>query len=149
MQLQQTAPLELGLPVMDLDRMVNFYCDALGCEEVRRADIPAELSSRIRIAEHGYTNVWLKFPGGEIIKLVRPTRPPRQRLAPAQASEETGLAYFTLYCADIAGAISGAEAQGATLVSDPGLTGSSEGVQLAFLRDPEGNLFEFVQVPAA
>jgi len=144
--MQQTAPLEIGLPVIDLNRMVAFYTGVFDCKEVRRAEIPAELSAMIGVAKNGYTNVWLQFPGGEIIKLVRPPEAPGKRAVPAYSGTQTGIAYFTLYCDDIAAAIATAEEQGATLVSERALAGSTEGVRLAFLADPEGNQFEFVEV---
>jgi len=142
---KQTAPLEIGLPVIDLARMVDFYCQAFSCEEVRRADIPAELSKSIGVAADGYENVWLRFPGGEVIKLVRPKAAPARAPKLAFASETTGLAYFTLYCDDIAAAIAGAIEAGAQLVSEPALAEAANAVRLAFLRDPEDNVFEFVQ----
>ena len=46
--MQQIAPMEVGLVVRDLDRMLRFYIDALSMSEVRRADIPAPLSRAIR-----------------------------------------------------------------------------------------------------
>ena len=143
--MKQTAPLEIGLPVIDLSKMVGFYTRVFGCEEERRADIPAELSRAIGVAEDGYENVWLRFPGGEVIKLVRPKTAPAQAPAAAYSSQTTGLAYFTLYCDDIAAAITSAVEEGAELVSEPNLAEASNPVRLAFLRDPEGNVFEFVQ----
>ena len=143
--MEQTAPLEIGLPVIDLDAMVDFYVSVFGCEEMRRADIPAELSRAIGVSEHGYVNVWLKFPGGEVVKLVRPPVPPELTQRAGYSASRTGIAYFTLYCADIASAVAAAEAKGAQLLSDRGLAESAEGVKLAFLADPEGNVFEFVQ----
>ena len=143
--MKQTAPLEIGLPVIDLPKMVDFYTRVFGCEEERRADIPAELSRAIAVAEDGYENVWLRFPGGEIVKLVRPKTAPVQAPATDFSAETTGLAYFTLYCDDIDAAIKSSVAEGATLVSEPGLAEASNPVRLAFLRDPEGNVFEFVQ----
>jgi catechol 2,3-dioxygenase-like lactoylglutathione lyase family enzyme len=61
--MQQIAPMEVGLVVRDLDRMLRFYIDALSMSEVRRADIPAPLSQAIRTAANGYVNVWLRSPG--------------------------------------------------------------------------------------
>ena len=145
MSLTQTSPLEIGLPVIDLERMVGFYCDVFGCTELRRADIPPELSSSIRVAADGYTNVWLQFPGGEVVKLVRPPQPPQQADLPEFAAQKTGIAYFTIYCDDIAAALANAERAGATLLSERVLATEGIGVKLAFLSDPEGNVFEFVE----
>ncbi|MEM7003012.1 MAG: VOC family protein [Pseudomonadota bacterium] len=143
--MKQIAPLEIGIPVRDLDRMLNFYQQVFDCEEVRRADIPAALSSQIGVAEHGYVNVWLKFPGGEILKLVCPPQPPETTPPPDFMAQQTGIAYFTIYCADMAAALDAAESAGASLVSQRALAEQADGVKLAFLRDPEGNVFELVQ----
>ena len=143
--MKQTAPLEIGLPVIDLEKMVGFYTRVFGCEEVRRADIPAELSQAIAVAADGYENVWMRFPGGEIVKLVRPKTAPAQAKAKAFSAETTGIAYFTLYCDDIDAAIATAVEEGARLVSEPKLAEATNPVRLAFLQDPEGNVFEFVQ----
>ena len=128
--------------------MVEFYTQAFGCEEVRRAEIPAELSRAIGVAADGYENVWLKFPGGEVVKLVRPKAAPAQTAAKDFSADTTGIAYFTLYCDDIAESVATALTLGAEMVSDPALAEESNPVRLAFLRDPEGNVFEFVQVQA-
>ncbi len=143
--MKQTSPLELGLPVQDLDKMVEFYATVFSCQEERRAEIPAELSKGIGVAENGYTNVWMKFPGGEIIKLVRPSEAPIGNATEGYLASRTGIAYFTLYCDDIAAAVDKAEANGAELISERALLEGSVGVKLGFLRDPEGNVFEFVE----
>ncbi|NKC00440.1 MAG: hypothetical protein GKR90_18395 [Pseudomonadales bacterium] len=143
--MKQTAPLEIGIPVMDLVQMVDFYVAVFGCDEIRRADIPATLSEPIRVSRDGYVNVWLQFPGGEIVKLVSPPTAPKQQHRPEFAAETTGIAYFTVYCDDIAGAMEVAEANGATLLSERALAVNDSGVKLAFLADPEGNVFEFVE----
>jgi catechol 2,3-dioxygenase-like lactoylglutathione lyase family enzyme len=90
--MKQIAPLEAGICVEDLDRMLAFYERALGCREVRRAEIPAALSQQIALAAAGYTCVWLKTPGGETIKLMRPPKAPAPSGAPAQLTERRGLA---------------------------------------------------------
>ena len=142
--MRQIAPLEIGIPVIDLERMVAFYKTALSCEEVRRADIPPELSRNIRVHPEGYVNVWLKFPGGEVVKLVQPPSPPSAAPISDFTGMQTGIAYFTLYCDDIEHAIQAAEGAGATMISEPGLA-QGDALKLAFLRDPEGNVFELVQ----
>jgi catechol 2,3-dioxygenase-like lactoylglutathione lyase family enzyme len=142
--LKQTAPLEIGLSVIDLPLMQAFYTDVFGCKEIRRADIPAQLSQGIRVTANGYENVWMQFPGGEIVKLVRPKDTPVPAVTQEYSADITGLSYFSLYCDDIGGAITRAESAGATLISDAGLAAENP-VRLAFLTDPEGNVFEFVQ----
>jgi len=100
---QQIAPLEVGLPVIDLNEMLNFYSEVLGCEEVRRADIPADLSNAIKTSAAGYINVWLRTPNGEVIKLVSPPQSPQraERLEQIKAAINDGT-YETQEKLDIA-----------------------------------------------
>jgi catechol 2,3-dioxygenase-like lactoylglutathione lyase family enzyme len=143
--MEQIAPIEAGIVVADLERMLRFYVDVLSCSEVRRADIPAELSRAIRVATDGYVNVWLKTPNGEIIKLVGPLVPPTRHSAAAFSAERTGIAYLTFYCRDLEGVLETALAQGAVLRSDPSTRSGSIGLKLVFFEDPEGNVIELVE----
>jgi catechol 2,3-dioxygenase-like lactoylglutathione lyase family enzyme len=143
--MQQIAPLEVGLVVRDLDRMLRFYVDVLGCTEVRRADIPAALSRAIATAPEGYVNVWLRTPNGEVIKLVRPPSAPVLPGAAAYSSERGGFAYLTFYCSDLAGILAKALANGALERSDAAARTGAFGVKLVFFADPEGNVVELVE----
>jgi catechol 2,3-dioxygenase-like lactoylglutathione lyase family enzyme len=142
---QQIAPLEAGLCVADLPRMQAFYERALGFREVRRAEIPAALSRAIAVAPRGYTCVWLKTPGGETLKLMRPPEAPAAGAAPAHVTDRRGLGYLTFYCADIRDVLAEAERAGATLRSDRALLEPSQPVRLCFFADPEGNVIELVE----
>jgi catechol 2,3-dioxygenase-like lactoylglutathione lyase family enzyme len=143
--MKQIAPVEAGICVEDLERMLAFYERALGCREVRRAEIPAALSRAIALAGDGYTCVWLKTPGGETIKLMRPSRAPAPSAAPALLTERGGIAYLTFYCEHIADVLASAEAAGATLRSDRSLLADGRPVRLCFFSDPEGNVIELVE----
>jgi len=143
--MQQIAPMEVGLVVRDLDRMLRFYIDALSMSEVRRADIPAPLSRAIRTAANGYVNVWLHSPNGEVIKLVRPPELPAHVQATTFSSERTGFAYLTFYCSDLEATLAKAIEQGAKERSDPSTRSGSIGVKLVFFEDPEGNVVELVE----
>jgi catechol 2,3-dioxygenase-like lactoylglutathione lyase family enzyme len=143
--MKQIAPIEAGICVENLDRMLAFYEGALGCSEVRRAEIPAALSQAIALAANGYTCVWLKTPGGETLKLMRPAGAPAPSGAPPLLTERRGIAYLTFYCDAIADVLARAEAAGATLRSDRALIASGRPVKLCFFADPEGNVVELVE----
>ena len=143
--MKQIAPVEAGIAVEDLGRMLAFYTSALGCKEVRRAEIPAALSSAIALARDGYTCVWLKTPGGETIKLMRPPRAPAASGAPTHLTERRGIAYLTFYCDAIGDVLARCEAAGATLRSDRALIADGRPVKLCFFADPEGNVIELVE----
>ena len=92
--MKQTQPIETGIAVVDLDRMLDFYQTVLGCTEARRADIPPELSSQLTLATNGYVCVWLRTPGGEIIKLMSPPQPPQ--LTPPDRGEAVQISESSL-----------------------------------------------------
>lgn len=143
--MRQTAPVEAGICVENLERMLAFYERALGCREVRRAEIPAALSRAIALAGDGYTCVWLKTPGGETIKLMRPPRAPAPSGSPALLTDRRGIAYLTFYCERLDDVLAAAEAAGATLRSDRSLLAADRPVRLCFFADPEGNVIELVE----
>ena len=147
--MDQTAPIEVGLVVQDLDRMLAFYTDVLSCTEARRADIPAPLSGAIRTAPDGYVNVWLKTPNDEVIKLVAPPAAPERAASPAFSSDRSGFAYLTFYCSDLAQTLDLAVKNGAVVRSDPSTQSGEIGVKLVFFEDPEGNVIEPVEPVAA
>ncbi len=146
--MQQSSPMEVGIAVIDFERMYGFYTGVLGCVEVRRAEIPGELSSALTLAPDGYLCVWLQTPGGEVIKLMSPPSAPERSDAPAHLTARTGIAYLTFYCADLAGVLARAEAAGAVLRSDRALIGEGAPMKLCFFADPEGNVIELVQAAA-
>ncbi len=146
--MDQTAAMEVGIPVLNLELMHQFYCEVLGCTEVRRADITAELSRGLTTSAEGYVNVWLQTPNGEVIKLMHPSVPSSRTPRVDFLTERTGIAYLTFYCSNLDEVLAKAEANGATLRSDRELTSGSIGVKLCFFDDPEGNVIELVEPPA-
>lgn len=143
--MDQTAPLETGICVEDLEVMLAFYSDVLGCVETRRAPIPAELSDQLTLAPNGYLCVWLRTPGGEHIKLMSPPTTPERQEAPRHLTARRGIAYLTFYCSDLGEVLDKAEAHGATLRSERALASADGPMRLCFFTDPEGNVIELVE----
>jgi catechol 2,3-dioxygenase-like lactoylglutathione lyase family enzyme len=143
--MHQTAPIEIGLSVIDLDRMLEFYASVLSCVEVRRREIPAAMSASLGMAEHGYLCVWLATPHGERIKLMSPVTPPVSPEVPEYLTSTTGVSFFTFYCDDLTQSLGHAEELGATLRSDRSFVAPELAMRLCFLTDPEGNVFELVE----
>jgi len=143
--MKQTAALEVGLSVIDLERMCDFYCQSLSCVELRRSDIPAALSSGLTVAEQGYRNLWLQTPFGEVIKLMSPPVAPTPAPTAPMLTALAGLRYLTFYCESIEEVLARAEGCGAKLRSDRQLLSGDVGVKLCFFEDPEGNVIELVE----
>ena len=147
--MEQLQPLEVGIVVADLDRMLAFYTEVLSCVEQRRSDIPVELSRALKAAPEGYINVWLKTPFGEVIKLVKPPASPVIDRAPEFSSARSGFAYLSFYCSQIEAVLALARAKGAQVRSDDWTMSGSIGLKLVFFEDPEGNVIELVEPGAA
>jgi catechol 2,3-dioxygenase-like lactoylglutathione lyase family enzyme len=143
--MKQTAAIETGISVTNLERMLSFYTDVLSCEEVRRAPIPAELSEQLTLAPDRYLCVWLQTPFGERIKLMSAPQAPEVIDAPRYLTGRSGIAYLTFYCSDLSEVLAAAEAAGATLMSDRALITPDAPLRLCFFTDPEGNVIELVQ----
>lgn len=143
--MEQLTPIEVGISVVDLDRMLDFYGRVLSCTEIRRADIPASLTGALTSSRDGYVNVWLRTPGGEVVKFFRSPSASAADAPRAFLADRTGIAFLTFYCRDIEDVLATAEANGAVLRSDRALLGGAIGVKLAFFDDPEGNVIELVE----
>ncbi|WP_322760934.1 VOC family protein [Frankia sp. Cr2] len=138
-----TQALEVGIVVADLAGMVRFYTEALGCSEVHRSDVPAELNAQLGLGG-ATTVVWLRTPWGERIKLVRPAADTAAVTPAVPIATRRGLAYLTLYVTDAAEVAERMRHGGASPRSDPALVEAS-GRRIAFWADPEGNVIELVE----
>ena len=141
--MRMTLPLEVGVAARDIDTLVRFYGEALGCTEEMRTEIPDMITKPAGLASGALTFVWLRTPNGERIKILGPaagTTEPGTTL-----SARTGISYLTFYVDSIDETLDAAARAGATVLSDPAPVKAGPGIQLVFLRDPEGNAFELVQ----
>jgi catechol 2,3-dioxygenase-like lactoylglutathione lyase family enzyme len=138
-------PFELGICVADLDRMVAFYVDVLGCREVGRATLPARATRAIGLATGDVTIVWLQTAWGERLKLLRPAEDPEPLDAARTLTARCGVAYLTFCVDDLAARTARAEAWGAEPVVDRYVTDDGRGQRISFFRDPEGTAVELVE----
>jgi catechol 2,3-dioxygenase-like lactoylglutathione lyase family enzyme len=128
-----------GVSVADLDRSERFYQDVLGFSTVE---------DRFAFPEHDLRGVVLVNPQGARVELFErkgsvPTGPHHQ----IESTRRQGWFQFALAVPDIARTFAAVVAAGA----EPSLAPSTapDGVsQVAFVRDPDGNLVEFLQRPA-
>ena len=143
--MKQTTPIEIGITVGDLPRMLTFYETVLGCRETRRSEIDAGLSAALALAPNGYLCVWLETPLGERIKLMSAPETPRESSPESFTTAQRGMGYLTFYCSDLQTTLAAAEAHGARLRSDRALAEGDAPVRLCFFEDPEGNVIELVE----
>jgi catechol 2,3-dioxygenase-like lactoylglutathione lyase family enzyme len=141
---EMRAPLEVGICVVDLDRMVEFYVAGLGCTEQMRMPIPTMVSAPTGMGPDGFVMAWLQTPWGERIKLLGPEASPAPAQRRAHLTERQGLAYLSFYVADLATLIDQLVDLGASAVSDGPVVDLGP-LHIAFVADPEGNVLELIE----
>lgn len=138
--MQEAAPTfefwfhHAGVSVVDMDAQIDWYGRMLGFQVDRRFyndGIPAEVA----ILRNGPLHFELFRPANPILKS-------DDRTIPAQDVHTTGNKHVAFSCPDVRGLIAALEARGVDLVW---LREYRPGVPVAYIRDPEGNLIEFVQ----
>jgi catechol 2,3-dioxygenase-like lactoylglutathione lyase family enzyme len=128
-----------GVSVADLERSERFWRDVLGFDAVE---------DRFTFAEHDLRGVVLVNPQGARVELFeRKNSVPGGRQHQIDSTRRQGWFQFALAVPDIAETFAAVTAAGAESSLAP--TTAPDGVSLvAFVRDPDGNLVEFLQRPA-
>lgn len=139
------APFEPAICVADLDRMKTFYCDHLGMSVFNVIEVPPDKSAPPGLAANGYTIMRLETNDGQRFKLVQPNDAPARSVNRDHVLDRQGLAFVTFLIDDLAGLIQRLEAAGIALMGHGKKFEVREGVDIAFIKDPEGNCIELVE----
>jgi catechol 2,3-dioxygenase-like lactoylglutathione lyase family enzyme len=123
-QLKMTAPLEVGIVCVDLERMLKFYTEVVGLKKVADAETPPEMSKLARSAPDGY----------------------KQAPVPEWAFLRAGVAFNTFIVEDMDAVVTQLRANKVKLVSENAIQ-VRPGVFALLALDPEGNYVEFVRYP--
>ena len=145
MTINMAAPLEIGLCVRDMTRMVDFYTKVLGFSYISFAEAASENSRLAGFTPSGYEIVRLQTNYGERIKLNRPLEPPRERSDDAYILDRQGTAYLTFIVNALDEIVAGLKKAGVPVLPNEGTVEVRPGVRLCTARDPEGNHLEFVE----
>ena len=139
------APFEPAICVADLDRMKAFYCDHLGFTVFNVLDVPPDKSAPPGLAADGYKIMRLETNDGQRFKLVQPNDAPAPSVDRDFVLDRQGLAFVTFLIDDLAGLIDRLEAAGIGLMGAGKKFEVRDGVDIAFIKDPEGNCLELVE----
>lgn len=145
MAMRMVAPLEVGICCSDLDRLAEFYIEMLGCEAISTIEVPAAKAREAALSSDSYRVTRLQTPGGERIKLLQPSAAPKSREESEWLLESRNAVYLTFIVDDLDAMLHRLGSSGARLLTGPTKVEVRPGVWLAFLRDPEGNVLEFVE----
>ena len=143
--MKMMAPIEIGICCTDLERLRRFYVDVLGCTPVNEIEVPAEKSRPAALAENGYRVARLQTPWGERLKLLQPATAPENAPATEWILSRRGLSYITFIVDDLNTIIARLKTAGAVFLTGDQRVEVRPGTYLSFIRDPEGNVIEFVE----
>lgn len=144
--MKMTAPMEVGICCESLDRLAAFYTGVLGMKMVNTIEVPAEKAAQASLSAGSYRVARLQTGWGERIKLLEPSRvpDPREPLTPS-ILDRAGTAYLTFIVPDLTATVARLIEAGIEMTTGNAPVEVREGTFLAFGRDPEGNILEFVQ----
>lgn len=143
--MRMMAPLEIGFCCRNLDRLVRFYVDVLGCTLVNCVEVSPEKARAARLSAEGYRVARLETPWGERVKLLEPDREPADPGEGPWILDRRNAAYVTFIIDDLQAMLARLAAAGVEIMTGPERVEVRPGTYLAFVRDPEGNVLEFVE----
>jgi len=143
--MKMVAPIEIGICCSDLDRLMQFYVGVLGCKPINEHQVPAEKCRSAALAENGYRVARIQTPWGERLKLLEPVTAPEQAPATEWILSRRGITYITFIVDDLNAIITRLKTAGVDFLTGTERVEVRPGTFLSFIRDPEGNVLEFVE----
>lgn len=143
----------VNLVVQDLEKMLAFYRDALGLTVTKRATISGEwIGAVVGLGDVNADVVYLDFPAGPRVELIRYNRPALDRPANVGKPNAPGLRHLAFRVEDIDAAVARLKSAGVQPFSDVQRVPDTQvtyggGVRkrLVYFTDPEGNLLELCE----
>jgi catechol 2,3-dioxygenase-like lactoylglutathione lyase family enzyme len=143
----------INLVVQDLEKMTAFYVDVLGLSVTKRVTISGEWISRVVGLSDAHGDVvYLDFPSGPRIELIRYNRPALQRPTDVDLPNAPGIRHLAFKVDDIDATAARLRRAGVKLFSDVQTVPDAQvtyagGIRkrLVYFQDPEGNLLELCE----
>jgi catechol 2,3-dioxygenase-like lactoylglutathione lyase family enzyme len=146
----------VNLVVEDLEKMIAFYRDALGLSLTKRVTISGQwIGAVVGLGDVNAEVVYLDFPQGPRIELIRYNAPITGRPAGVDKPNAPGLRHMAFKVDDINILVARLQQAGVRFFSDVQSVPQSQvtyagGVRkrLVYFQDPEGNLLELCEYKA-
>lgn len=134
----------LGLTVSDLERSVSFYRDVIGMEETMRLETEPESFGELLGVESASAEIVFLEGGG--MRLELEAHEEAQVSVPEKTTpNDVGVPHLCLAVDDIQ-AVYQEYQDKVDFLSPPG-TATESGATIVYLRDPDGNLIELIELP--
>ena len=135
----------IGLCVADMDRCIAFYRDVLGLDKISDTGMTGEFLDTVQ-GKSGIDFRIVKFasPEGFFIELLQDRV---HKVAPQTENclQDAGLRHFAYEVDDVDAIYEKVKAYGCEIISAP-CTSDDGSMRLFFVRDPEMNLIEIMQL---
>ena len=147
----------VNLVVQDLEEMTAFYRDVLGLSVTKRVTISGDwVSATVGLADVHADVVYLDFPAGPRIELIRYNRPVLERPAGVDKPNAPGIRHLAFKVDDIDASTERLRRAGVKLFSEVQTVPDTQvtyagGIRkrLLYFQDPEGNLLELCEYKSA
>jgi lactoylglutathione lyase len=126
--------IDIGIVTTNQEAMVDFYGNVVGFPALPDVPMDGFLVKRFQV-------------GDCVLKIVTFDEKPGGTHAAGMLGDSTGLRYWTVSVSNLDEIIAAVEAAGQKVVEGP--TEVRPGVTIVLVADPDGNLLEFVNRPAA
>jgi len=138
--------IDVGIVVSDVEKAAEFYKNALGFTEVPGFDVSAEMGGGSGLtADHPFhirVFVLGDEPTATKIKLMEFPDAPGKKVDNRFIHSSFGYSYLTIWVSDTTASVERAKKAGAVVVKKPYHLGGNN--YLTLVKDPDGNIIEFV-----
>ena len=138
--------IDVGIVVSDVDKAAEFYKNALGFTEVPGFDVSAEMGGGSGLTDDHPFHIRVFVLGDEPtatkIKLMQFPQAPGKKVDNQFIHSSYGFSYLTIWVSDTTASVERAKKAGAVPVKEPYQFGDN--MYLTLVKDPDGNIIEFV-----
>ncbi len=146
-----SSTVDFGIVVSDIEKSLEFYTDGLGFTEIATFDVPAEMGRDTGLSDGQPFKVHVlaaaNEEGATKVKLMQFPQAPGARIDNSHIHSSYGVRYLTLFVKDFEKSLESAQKQGARPIAKGPVTlpeSIAPNLQLAVVRDPDGNMIELV-----
>jgi catechol 2,3-dioxygenase-like lactoylglutathione lyase family enzyme len=136
----------VGISVANLERTVGFYRDLLGMEVIQEVPFAGERYEAILGLKGAKGRIAILRLGSLELEFFEFTHPAGRAADPKRPVSDRGITHFAVQVKDIAGLYARLQAAGVPFHCAPIDFGCAVAT---YLRDPDGNVIEMMQMPVA
>lgn len=145
------AVLHTSMVARDLDRVASFYTGVLGAQLLKLIDIDTpDFGRGVGLPGASARIAHLLLAGGALVLEIIQYRDPVAAAQEAGAANVPGFRHLAFQVDDMSAAFRRVGELGVATESEKPVTvttTSAQGIQFLYIRDPEGNLIELIQLP--